>query len=339
MKHTKRGRDYSLPDREFEELKKQVTKAGCFESSYLSHFIIFLIIANGLAFSAFIIMQTDTIWIQIVNAIFAGFLTVQLGLIGHDLSHNGVFVRSRINQAFSFLIWSIGCGLSESRWFHKHNQHHISPNHIEHDPDVRIPFVFSHEQAQMRSDFAKKYLLPKQHILFWIGLWFVYISNMVFSMRHLFSRFDSRAALELLLIGIHFALVIKFTFWFLPTFVASIFNLVVIFTIGIYMATIFAPNHKGEDMLMPKQNNNWVHQITLTRNIKPSLVTSYLFGGLNYQIEHHLFPSMSRFNYSKARPIVQDFCIKYHLPYKETSWIKSLTEIHQSLKRVAKTWK
>jgi fatty acid desaturase len=104
------------------------------------------------------------------------------------------------------------------------------------------------------------------------------------------------------------------------------------------MAMIFAPNHKGEDMLGSDQAHNWVHQITLTRNIRPSRLVSYIFGGLDRQVEHHLFPTMSRFKYPTAQRIVRQFCNEKNIPYKETTWVESLRQIHHSLKLEAKQW-
>jgi fatty acid desaturase len=282
---------------------------------------------------------SDSLLLQIINAVVFGFFSVQLGLIGHDLSHGGVFTSKKLNRWLAILVWSLGCGLSEGRWFYKHNAHHENPNHIGHDPDLEIPFVFSHEQALERPDFYKKWVFPYQHITFWFGLWFVYPYNILNSMRFLFSNHSLRSIIEILLMAIHFILLFGATLFFLPFTTAIIFNLIIFLVMGIYMGLIFAPNHKGEDMLEAEATYNWVHQITLTRNIKPGIFVSYFLGGLEHQIEHHLFPTMPRFRYQEARKIVRAFCHQQNIPYHETTWLESMRQIHASLREESRAWR
>lgn len=339
MNPEKRGGEYTLPLSEYEKLVAEVAAAECFKRTYLAHTLVSLVTLTGLGLSAYVITTTDTLWIQLLNACVAAFFTVQLGLLGHDLSHDGVFASKKKNDLWALVVWGIGCGLSEGRWFSKHNAHHRSPNHIGNDPDVDIPFIFSHEQASLYPAFYHKYLFPYQEYLFWVGVWFVYPYNILNSMKFLFREFSWRSATEIFLMLTHFTLTFGFTFWFLPISTAILFNLTVMLAAGVYMGMIFAPNHKGEDMLTPEEEHNWVHQITLTRNLIPSPVVSYFFGGLDRQVEHHLFPTMSRFQYHRAQEIVRGFCAEKNIPYKETTWLESLRQIHSSLKEEAQHWR
>jgi fatty acid desaturase len=334
----RRGSEYTLPLEKYKVLAERVAKAGCFARTPFQFLAISLTTGLGLAISFGILLISDSLLVQIPNALLAAFFTVQLGLIGHDLSHGGVFKKDYRNRLLAILVWGLGCGLSEGRWYAKHNAHHRAPNHIGHDPDVDIPFVFDHEQAESRSAFAQKYLFPYQPALFWVGLWFVYPYNILNSMKFLFRPFTLLSLIEIFLMIVHFTVAFSVTFMYLPDMVAAIFNIVVLLAIGVYMGLIFAPNHKGEDMLPEDATPNWVHQITLTRNITPSPLTSYILGGLNYQIEHHLFPNMSRFQYKKARTLVRKFCQAENIPYHETTWLKSMRQIHESLKEEAIAW-
>ncbi len=336
--NTKPGSEYILPANDYEKLITTVTAKGCYKRTYLPFFFIFIFTLTGLSVSLFFITITDNLVLQLLNGMLFGFFSVQLGLIGHDLSHGGVFTTKKLNHNLAILIWGLGCGLSESRWYYKHNAHHQAPNHIGHDPDLEIPFVFSHEQAITYSDFNKKWVFPYQQITFWIGLCFVYPYNILNSMRFLFRDISLRSHWEILLMIIHFLLLFAVTLYYLPAMVAIIFNLAVFLTMGIYMGLIFAPNHKGEDMLASEATYNWVHQITLTRNIKPNFFTSYFLGGLEHQIEHHLFPTMPRFRYKEARIIVKDLCLTQAIPYHETSWLESMKQIHLALKEESRAW-
>ena len=237
------------------------------------------------------------------------------------------------------MLFGLGSGLSESRWFSKHEAHHRAPNHVGHDPDVDIPFVFSHEHALSRSPFYQKYVFPYQHMLFWMGIWFVYPRNVFSSMKYLFVHINLRSVIEVILMTIHFVILFGFIFWFLPPITALGFITVLFLVMGMYMAIVFAANHKGEKMIGPTELYNWTYQISLTRNITPSTFVSFIFGGLEYQIEHHLFPSVSRFKYGRAQVLVKQFCHEKGIRYHETSWLKSMREIHVSLQEEAQKWR
>jgi fatty acid desaturase len=93
---------------------------------------------------------------------------------------------------------------------------------------------------------------------------------------------------------------------------------------GLHLGSVFAPNHKG--MEMPDADTNWGHlekQVLTSRNVKGGLVTDWMMGGLNYQIEHHLFPSMPRANLRFAQPIVEKYCERIGMPYLNTGVVES----------------
>src|SRR6185503_879330 len=125
---------------------------------------------------------------------------------------------------------------------------------------------------------------------------------------------------------------------FLPLPVAVLFLVVSFLVIGGYIGLVFAPNHKGEEMLDEEDEFIWTHQITLTRDLYPTWLVFYLLGGLNFQIEHHLFPTMSRQKYWQAYKVVKDFSAKHGIRYHQTTWRESMREIHVSLKEEARAW-
>jgi len=85
-------------------------------------------------------------------------------------------------------------------------------------------------------------------------------------------------------------------------------------------------------MLGPDEPVTYKTQVSSSRNLRPHPVTDFLYGGLNYQIEHHLFTEMSRFHYPKAKPLIMEFCKEEGLPYHETSPLGSLREMYDSLR-------
>jgi fatty acid desaturase len=96
---------------------------------------------------------------------------------------------------------------------------------------------------------------------------------------------------------------------------------------GLYLGCCFAPNHKGMPMLEEGKEPDYLRRQVLTsRNVRGSRVVDFLMGGLNYQIEHHLFPSMPRPNLRRAQPLVRAFCAEPGISYRESSVFGSYRE-------------
>jgi fatty acid desaturase len=107
---------------------------------------------------------------------------------------------------------------------------------------------------------------------------------------------------------------------------------------GLYMATIFAPNHKGMPLAgdSPAADDFLREQVLTARNIRGNWFIDLMYGGLNYQIEHHLFPSMPRNNLRRAHPLVQAYCRLHGVAYHETSLHESWREIVAHFSRVSR---
>lgn len=328
----------SLPIETYEALVGQMKQQGLYDRTYFHYGIHGALSITGMLVSLYIVTLTDNLLIQSFNALFFAFCSVQGGMIAHDLSHGSVLSSKSAGRTWAMFVWGIVGGLSESRWYNKHNEHHKHPNHLGHDPDLEIPFVFSDEQANERSAFFKKWVFPYQHWLFWIALAFVYPWNIMYSMKHLLAGISFRSLFEIFLMIVHFVILFAIPLWYLPLGTAILFLIIVFYGIGMYLGLAFAPNHKGEAMLNKHDAFYWTHQITLTRNLYPSISTFYLLGGLNFQIEHHLFPTMSRYKFWQAHILVKQFCAEHNIRYYETSWSGSMREIHQSLKQEAQAW-
>jgi fatty acid desaturase len=82
----------------------------------------------------------------------------------------------------------------------------------------------------------------------------------------------------------------------------------------------FAPNHKGMPTLTEAEELDFLRtQVLTSRNVRGSRLVDFLLGGLNCQIEHHLFPNMPRPNLRHAQPLVRAFCARHDLPYTEAT--------------------
>jgi fatty acid desaturase len=104
---------------------------------------------------------------------------------------------------------------------------------------------------------------------------------------------------------------------------------------GFYLASVFAPNHKGMPQTDEESDLDFLRaQVTTSRNIRGGWWRDLLFGSLNYQIEHHLFPGMPRNQMRRAGPIVRAFCAEADISYHETSLLGSYAELLRFLHAV-----
>ena len=105
--------------------------------------------------------------------------------------------------------------------------------------------------------------------------------------------------------------------------------------VGVYLGCSFAPNHKGMPVLSEDQQSDFLRrQVITSRNIRGGWLTDFALGGLNYQIEHHLFPSMPRPSLRLAQEPVRAFCEQHGITYCETGFFASYVQVLRHLHTV-----
>ncbi|WP_171898839.1 fatty acid desaturase, partial [Curtobacterium sp. UCD-KPL2560] len=141
--------------------------------------------------------------------------------------------------------------------------------------------------------------------------------------------------LEGVLLAARFAIYLTVVFWFLPFGMACAFLGVQLAVFGVMMGASFAPNHKGMPTIAHDAKVDFFsRQVRTSRNIRGGWWVSFLMGGLNYQVEHHLFPSMPRPALKQARLLVRDHCDTLDVPYTETTLLRSYGIVVRYLNRV-----
>lgn len=322
-------------DQEFRELKKSLEARGLFLKTRGFYFwLSFLYISAFLASIAFIAGYQNSYW-QIANVFLFSFAFVQLGFIGHDMAHHQVFSSRRVHTLVSRLLWGLVLGARHDWWASKHNRHHASPNQLCKDPDIELPFVFSPEQSENRGVIFRSFM-PYQHIYFFPLLLLSHVSIIRGTVNHFLSKDKDRNAFaDIGLQVLHYALLYFAIFYSLGFLYGVLFVASYSLIVGAYLGLTFAPNHKGMPIVIGDAAPSHEQQIITARNIKPNFFTDILYGGLNYQIEHHLFPVMPRKNLKKARTMVLEFCRKSGISYHETTIFGSFAEIYRGLKAVS----
>ena len=321
---------------EYADLKRLVVQQGLMEKQpgyYVGKIVLTLAL---LAASLALMVALGDSWLQLLNAAFLSFVFVQIGFMGHDAGHLQISRSPRKNDsillAVNFLI-----GLDRSWWVEKHNRHHGNPNHVQRDLDINLPLLaFTEDQALDKRGFYA-FIVRYQAFFFLPLLLIEAISIRLDSVQYLFRGGRVKyPVLESVLLAAHFPVYAALVFLLMSPWHAAMFVLVHQGLFGVYMGLVFAPNHKG--MLMVDSDNEMDllrTQVLTARNIRPHPFTDFVYGGLNYQIEHHLFPLVPRNKLGKVRKVVKVFCRDHGVSYHETSVAGANWEMLRFLHRVS----
>ncbi|WP_150309137.1 fatty acid desaturase family protein [Planctomonas psychrotolerans] len=321
---------------EYSALLHTVREAGLLgrrKAFYITMFSIICLLTAG-AWTAFALLGDS--WYQLIVAAGLGILFTQFAFLAHEASHRQVFASGKVNDTSGRLLANIFVGISYSWWMTKHSRHHANPNVVGKDPDIEPDFiVFREEDATGLSKF-RTWVTRRQGYLFFPLLLLEGLNLHVTSLRTVFGRgkVDKRA-LEISMLSVRIIGYLAVVFYFLPLGMAFAFVGVQLAVFGLYMGASFAPNHKGMPQLPKDSKVDFLRRQVLTsRNIRGGVVMDSFMGGLNYQVEHHLFPNMARPNLRKAQQITREYCAKHNIPYTETSLMESYSIVVAYLNRV-----
>jgi fatty acid desaturase len=326
-----RGTDYA-------RLSRQIRQAGLMDRRLGSYAwrtgITVTLLAAGWA--AFALVGNS--WWQLAVAVFLAIMFTQVGFLGHDAGHRQVCGSRRASYILGILLGNLGIGLSYGWWVGKHNRHHANPNTEDADPDIELAVLALTRRQAATARGAFRMLVRWQAYLFFPLLLGEAASLHVASVRDLAGRGAARARpAEAVLLAVHIAAYLAAVFVVLSPVKAIVFILVQQGLFGLYLGASFAPNHKGMPILTKAEENDFLRRQVLTsRNVRGGWLTDLALGGLNYQIEHHLFPSMPRPNLRRSQPLISEFCRAQGLAYCETSLVGSYAQALRHLSTVGR---
>ncbi|MEV5731317.1 acyl-CoA desaturase [Streptomyces pharetrae] len=330
--------DTVAPNRErragsdFSRLSKQIKDAGLMRRRPFYYGVRMTLVTAAYAVGWLAFVTIGDSWWTLLTAVFLAAVFGQVALVAHDVGHRQVFRRSRSSALIGRLAANIGIGMGYGWWQDKHSRHHANPNHEELDPDV-APDILVWSQAQARKATGLPRLLGRvQAYLFFPLLTLEGFNLHVAGMRALADPSLKQRRIEGTLLAAHFVLYLGALFLVMSPGKAVVFLLVHQCLFGVYLGAIFAPNHKGMPTLTGSDRPDFLRRQVLTsRNVRGNWFTDVVLGGLNYQIEHHLFPSMPSPNLRKAQLLVHRYCDELGVAYLQTSLIASYGQALRSL--------
>jgi fatty acid desaturase len=321
----------------YAELSRQVRDAGLLKRrpGYYSWKITITAVALIAGWAAFVLVGRS--WWTLAVAAFLAVIFTQLGFLGHDAGHRQIFGSRRASYVAGLLLGNLGIGLSYGWWVSKHNRHHAHPNTEDADPDIMLgALAFTSAQAA-GSKGAARILYRYQAYLFFPLLLLEAVNLHVASVRALASRESRRKPAETALIAVHFAGYLGLVLLVLGPVRALAFIVVQQGLFGLYLGCSFAPNHKGMPILSADDRTDFLRRQVLTsRNVTGGWLTDLALGGLNYQIEHHLFPSMPRPNLRRSQALIRSFCQQRDVSYCQTGLIDSFSQALRHLNTTGK---
>jgi Fatty acid desaturase len=333
---TRPGGTGKNPTSDYSALLQTVRNLGLLRRRRTFYFVMFGVLAAclGGAITGFVLFGDS--WYQLLIAGALGVIFTQFAFLAHETSHRQVFESGKANDRAGRWLADLVVGISYSWWMNKHSRHHGKPNQVGLDPDIEPDFiVFQTEHAEKLTGISA-FLARRQGYLFFPALLFEGFNLHRHAFRTVFGRGKvDRRGLEITLLSIRIIGYLAVIFYFLPLGLAFAFIGVQMAVFGLYMGASFAPNHKGMPILPHDSKVDFLRRQVLTsRNIRGGFSMDTFMGGLNYQIEHHLFPNMPRPHLRRAQEIVREYCQANDIVYTETRLTQSYRIVIEYLNRV-----
>lgn len=316
----------------YSKLREEVVAEGILDRSYGYYSLISIIILCGFFISGYNVFISGLgIPLILWGALFA-FFSVQIGGLIHDAGHRTIFKSNRLNDLFGhFFAGLITFGYSN--WKTKHNMHHAHPNQEDEDPDIEIPFTFTDDRYKKSTGIVKFIRRYQAFFYFPLGSFVIYTMRFK-ALKYYTDEFKPRIIWEFLIYSIGFFVWFIAPFIFFPLSKVIFMFLFINPIMGLYLLNVFAPNHKGMPQLAKGVKLSFMEQqIVTSRNVTSGFIQDFLYMGLNYQIEHHLFPSTPRNKLKLLTPHVKRLCRQRNLTFTEVGIIKTnkiiLSELYQ----------
>jgi len=367
-----RQRDF---EKGYRDLRSKLVMMGMFKSNIWYYIYKQASNMSMWALSMALMYFSDNVGVQLFAATFMGLFFQQCGWLSHDFLHHQVYRNRRYGDLTGLFWGNLMQGFSVQWWKNKHNGHHAVPNlhnssaiSQDGDPDIdTMPLLaWSLKQAQSYRELQAdgkdsaftKFMIRNQKWFYFPVLLLARLSwlNESFKTAYGLGASTENAALEMkakglqyplgekVCIALHYAWVVAFVSGYGRFSVGYSIGLFLLMTCscGFFLAIVFGLGHNGMAVYdADARPDFWKLQVTTTRNITgghgfPQWFVDWFCGGLQYQVDHHLFPGLPRHNLKKTHDLVKSFCKEWGVKYHEADMFDGTIEVLQCLDNVAK---
>ncbi|KAK9749454.1 hypothetical protein RND81_02G127000 [Saponaria officinalis] len=336
--------------KDYRKLVNEFSKMGLFDKKGHNVIYIFLWIAVMMSMVVYGVVCSDSVVVHLCCAAVLGMAWIQSAYLGHDSGHYQMMSSRGFNKLAQFITGNCLTGISIAWWKWTHNAHHIACNSLDHDPDLQHIPVFAVSSSffdsmtsvfygrKMEFDSIARFFVSYQHWTFYpvmvVGRINLYIQTFLL----LFNPKRNVPNRTLNILGI-------FVFWtwftllvsYLPNFQERALFVLTSFIVTAFQHIQFCLNHFSANVYVGRpEGNDWFEKQTKgSIDITCATWMDWLFGGLQFQLEHHLFPRLPRCHLRKISPVVQDYCKKHDLPYRSLSFWEANVSTLKTLRDAA----
>ncbi|XP_061465822.1 acyl-CoA (8-3)-desaturase-like [Rhineura floridana] len=327
---------------DFRELRAMVEKMELLKPNtyFFMAFLFHIIILEVASWLTLLYFGTSLLPI-IVSLVLLTISQVQASWLQHDLGHLSVFQKPKWNHLLHKLVMCHIVGASANWWNLLHFQHHAKPNCYTKDPDLDAhPFLFTlGKSLSVELGAKKKKYMPYNHQHKYFSFTMPpLLFPTYFHYRTFYVAFKKKFWVDLA-----WMLTFYIKFFYIYGSLLEIKTLLAYYLLFRMMESSWfvwvsqmshIPMHIDYD-----KNLDWFSlQLQGTCNVDQSLFNDWFTGHLNFQIEHHLFPTMPRHNYWKVAPLVKSLCAKHGVEYKCKPLLTAFADILRSLKDSGELW-
>jgi linoleoyl-CoA desaturase len=284
-------------------------------------------------FGIAIFLFTEPLWLRILGMLISTYGSVGVGTNTHTATHYGASRHRWVNEVLAYFGYPFFLMLGATFWRHRHiTLHHANPNVMGIDGDCDFPPFFASTDQEVAKGIG--YFGRYQHLVFPCMAWLNSYLRQIGSWRHLFAILPDKSRrrmahwADLVVMLLHIVVWFVIPSFFFPVLNVIGFNLMRIGLLGYPLYWVLAPGHYPAEALCIAKGD-WKKDFVLlqtatTINFRTGFFGSLVCSGLQYQIEHHLFPGYSHIYYKRMAPMVQEFCVKNGYPYRMFGWAESV---------------
>jgi fatty acid desaturase len=313
------------------ELHAELEERGFLEPSrFWTWNLLFWVPAFFASYFGLLVLHVGIAWVALVVAASVALLT--MGYVGHDAGHFALSRRRWVNDFWGQFGMTFLCGMSFGFWRSRHNRHHFHCQEIGGDPDMHFGVLFSvyPRSANWHSPLGRMFLRI-QKWAFWPLASFYWVTLRYDGIRDLFQR-PEETKVDRFLMPLHWIVLLVVPGLVFGWSTALLAYVSVSCISSLMTASVFIPNHIGMRRLETGETLSYLEQqVTTSRNIANPRVLDFYYGGLNSQIEHHLFPRIAHNRYREMRPTVRAFCETRGIAYHEVSLYRALASVGNHL--------
>lgn len=345
-------KDYKVSNisKDYKKLTFEFTKMGLFDNRGHGVFYYYLVGGFFFALSVYGVVCSQNVFVHLLCGAILGALWLQSGYVGHDSTHYRTMSTTFYTNLAQVFTGNCIAGVSAA-WFKRtHHAHHVATNSLDHDPDIQQMPVFaisskyfnniiSHFHGRkLEFDGFTRFMVSYQHWTFYPVMVLARLSLCLQSLFFVLFAKHKVPNRALDLVGL-----LVFWTWFplliscLPSWSERMMFLLACFTVTTIQHVAFCLNHFPGDVYMgyPKGNDWLEKQINGTLDIACPFWLDWFYGGLQFQLEHHLFPRMPRSQLRKISPFVRELCKKHDLSYKSLGFFEANIKTLKTLRTAA----